>query len=75
MVTGKDKQKYYLVVEHLLYYISNVEDDPYLRLYVPKHLRSLVITQYHDRNGHLGIQNTFDSIRQKYYWQNLLKKT
>ena len=70
---GKDKQKHYLVVENLLYYISNVEDDPYLRLYVPKHLRSLVITQYHDRNGHMGVQKTFDSIRQKYYWPNLFK--
>ena len=28
---GKDKQKHCFVVEHLLYYFSNVEDDPYLR--------------------------------------------
>ena len=70
---GKDKQKHYLVVENLLYYISNVEDDPYLRLYVPKHLRSLVTTQYHDKNGHMGVQKIFDSIRQKYYWPNLFK--
>ena len=71
---GKDKQKHYLVVENLLYYISNVEDDPYLRLYVPKQLRSVVIEQYHDMNGHMGVQKTFDSIRRKYYWPNLFKE-
>ena len=32
---GKDKQRHYLVVENLVYYISNIDDDPYLRLYVP----------------------------------------
>ena len=71
---GKDKQRHYLVVENLVYYISNIDDDPYLRLYVPKHLRGLVVKQYHDMNGHMGVQKTFDSIRQKYYWPNLFKE-
>ena len=30
--------------------------------------------QYHDMNGHMGVQKTFDSIRQKYYWPNLFKE-
>ena len=34
---GKDNQRHYLVVENLVYYISNIDDDPYLRLCVPKH--------------------------------------
>ena len=63
-----------MVVENLVYYISNIDDDPYLRLYVPKHLRGLVVKQYHDMNGHMGVQKTFDSIRQKYYWPNLFKE-
>ena len=71
---NKDVQKHYLLVDNLVYYISNVNDDPCLRLYVPKHLRSSVILQYHDQNGHMGIQKTFDSIRQKYYWPNLFKE-
>ena len=70
---NKDVQKHYLLVDNLVYYISNVNDDPCLRLYVPKHLRSSVIFQYHDQNGHKGIQKTFDSIHQKYYWPNLFK--
>ena len=71
---GKDKLRHYLVVENLVYYISNIDDDLYLRFYVPKHLRGLVVKQYHDMNGHMGVQNTFDSIRQKYYWPNLFKE-
>lgn len=71
---GKEKQKHYIVVDNLVYYISNVDDDPYLRLYVPKHWKSLVIKQYHDMNGHMGVQKSFDSIRQKYFWPNLFKE-
>ena len=58
----------------ITYFISNVNDDPCLSLYVPKHLRSSVILQYYGQNGHMGIQKTFDSIRQKYYWPNLFKE-
>ena len=71
---SQDVQKHYLLVDGLVYYLSNVNDDPCLRLFIPKHLRSFVLTQYHDENGHMGIQKTFDSIRQKYYWPNLFKK-
>ena len=71
---NKNVQRHYILVDNLVYYISNVNDDPCLRLYVPKHLRSSVILQYHDQNRHMGIQKTFDSIRQKYYWPNLFKE-
>ena len=71
---SKDVQKHYLLVDDLVYYLSNVDDDPCLRLFIPKHLRILVVKQYHDQNGHMGVQKTFDSIRQKYYWPNLFKE-
>ena len=71
---SKDVQKHYLLIDDLVYYLSNVNDDPCLRLFIPKHLRNFVVTQYHDQNGHMGVQITFDSIRQKYYWPNLFKE-
>ncbi|MCG7879415.1 MAG: RNase H-like domain-containing protein, partial [Candidatus Thiodiazotropha endolucinida] len=71
---SKDVQKHYLLVDGLVYYLSNANDDPNLRLFIPKHLRSLVVTQYHDNNGHMGVQKTFNSIRQKYFWPNLFKE-
>ena len=71
---SKDLQRHYLLIDGLVYYISNVNDDPCLRLFIPKHLRNFVVQQYHDQNGHMGVQKTFDSIRQKYYWPNLFKE-
>ena len=71
---SKDIQKHYLLVDDLVYYLSNVNDYPCLRLFIPKHLRIFVVKQYHDQNGHMGVQKTFDSIRQKYYWPNLFKE-
>ena len=71
---SKDVQKHYLVIDDLVYYLSNANDDPCLRLFIPKQLKSFVLTQYHDQNGHMGVQKTFNSIRQKYYWPNLFKE-
>ena len=71
---SKDIQKHYLLVDDLVYYLSNVNDDPCLRLFILKHLRIFVVKQYHDQNGHMAVQKTFDSICQKYYWPNLFKE-
>ena len=70
---SKDVQKH-LLVDGLVFFISNVDDDPRLRLFTPKHIWSFVVTLYHDQNGHMGVQKTFDSIRAKYYWPNLFKE-
>ena len=71
---SKDVQKHYLLVDVLVYYLSNVNDDPCLRSFIPKHLRNFVVTQYHDQNGHMCVQKTFDSICQIYYWPNLFRE-
>ena len=60
--------------EGVLYYLSNPDDDPTLRLYVPSHLRTLLIKQYHDENGHFGVDKTYQSLRRKYYWPNMFKE-
>ena len=57
----------FVILDEILYYISNANDTPALRTYIPNHLRKLVIKQYHDENGHMGIDKTYDSIRIKYY--------
>ena len=67
-------EKRHIVIDDILYYISNVDDDPSLRLYIPENLKRSVITQYHDQNGHMGIDKTFETIKQKYYWPNLYKE-
>ena len=70
---SKDVQKHYLLVDDLVYYLSTVNDDPCLRLFISKHIRNFVVKQYHDQNGHMSVQKTFDSICQKYYCQMCFK--
>ena len=36
-------------------------------------MKKFVLTQFHDENGHMGVQKTFDSIRQKFFWSHLYK--
>ena len=70
---SKTTQKNYIVIDNILYYITDPDNEPVLRLYVPEHLRERVVRQYHNDNGHMGIDKTFDAIRQKYFWPNLYK--
>ena len=71
---SKSIQSKYLIMDDILYYLSNPDVDPVVRLYVPDHLRFKVVTQYHDENGHMGIDKTFDAIRTKYFWPNMYKQ-
>ena len=68
---SKEVQRRYLVVDNVVYYLTDPDGDTVSRLYVPKHLRALVVRQYYDDNGRMGVQKTFDCIRQKYFWPNL----
>ena len=71
-----DKQltKKMTVIENIVYYISDVDDNPHLRVYIPKHLEEKVLNQYHEDNGHMGVQKVFKTIKEKYYFPNLFKK-
>ena len=71
---SKAIKRRYLVDNDILYYLSDPDDNPTLRLFVPKHLRQMVVSQYHDDNGHMGVQKTYDAIRQKYFWPNLFQE-
>lgn len=52
----------------VLYFISTPDDNPIMRLFIPDHLKEHVILQYHDDNGHVGVDKTYDTIGSKYYW-------
>ncbi|OOZ03087.1 hypothetical protein BOW22_11585, partial [Solemya velum gill symbiont] len=68
------KQNKYIIMEGVLYYISNPDEDPIIRLYVPEHLRDKVLKQHHDDLGHMGQDKLFYSIREKYFWPDLYKQ-
>ncbi|CAC5360228.1 unnamed protein product [Mytilus coruscus] len=65
--------KKYPLIEEILNYISNSDDDPKPRLYIPDHIKNAVMDSYHDLNGHMGIIKVFNSIKQKQFWPNLYK--
>ena len=71
---SKAIKRRYLIENDIVYFLSDPDDNPTLRLYIPVQLRQLVVKQYHDDNGHMGVQKTYDAIRQKYYWPNLFKE-
>ena len=64
----------HVVFDDTLYYISDVNDNSTLRTYIPYHIKMVVIKQYHDDNGHMGIDKTFDALRLKYFWPNMYKE-
>lgn len=70
----KDICRKYMVVDNVLYFLSDPDGDVKLRLYVPSHLRAMLIRQYHDDNGHMGVQKCYDSLRIKYFWPNQFKE-
>ena len=47
--------------------------DAVIWLYIPDHLRKEVIEQYHEHNGHMGIEKTHDAIKTKYNWPDMYR--
>ena len=50
-----------------------VHSDPVIQLYIPEHPRKEVIEQYHDNNGHTGMDKTHDAIKTKHYCPDVYK--
>ena len=63
----KLEQNQYIVMDKIVYYLSQPDDEPLILVYVPSHLKKTVLVQYHDDNGHLGVKMTFHGIKQKYF--------
>ena len=61
----------HVVKDNVLYFVSQPEDNPRLRLYVPEQLKSKVLKHYHERLGHAGNNRMFKTISDKYYWKSL----
>ena len=64
----------FVILDGILYYISNANDNLVIRTYIPWQSKDIVIKQYHDNNGHMGIDKVYDSIGLKYYWPNMYKE-
>ena len=81
MTLGQEKDKTlkklngdfkYTRIQGVLYYIAE-EPVPGLKLVIPKHLKKLVLEACHDNTGHMGIDKTYDRIRQNYLWKGIYR--
>jgi len=71
----KKEQEHYLIVDEILYYLSSADyEDPKLRLYIPEALELMVTKQYHDFLGHMALDKSYETMRHKYYFQNMYKE-
>ena len=70
----KTEDNKHMSIDNLVYYLSNADNEPTLRIYVPKRLKSLVIKQYHDLLGHMSTDKCYDTMRLKYYFPNMYKE-
>ena len=41
------------------------------QLVVPRELRELLLQQYHEKYCHIGPDKMYNTIRNKYFWQNM----
>ena len=69
----KMEQKKFILMDEIVYYLSQLDDEPLIRLYVPSQLRKSVLVQYHNDNSHMGVEKTFHAIKHKHFWSCLLK--
>lgn len=65
----------FLILDDILYYISEDDnlDEVYLPLCMTEHICDLVMQQYHDLLGHMGINKCYSSAKSKYYWKNMYR--
>ena len=70
---SKSLEKSLIVIDNVLYFVSDVNGSPRLRLYLPDHLTNVMIKGYHDF-GHLGLDKTYDNLKVRYYFPNMYKR-
>ena len=61
----------YVIYEDILYYLSGADDEPRMRMFVQKALRTEILEQCHEKMGHMGIDKTHELIGRRYYWPKL----
>ena len=66
-------QQRHIVLESVLYFISDPDYNPILRLYIPLNLRVPVKREFHEELGHAGIDRAYATAKLRYYWPNMFK--
>ena len=70
----KTEQERHIIIDDLVYFLSNADSDPVLRLYIPQTIKPFVIKQFHDYLGHMSLDKTYDTMKLKYYFPNMYRE-
>ncbi len=63
--------KDFVLDDDVLYHVARPvrrDQAPRLQLALPDPLVPMVLGMYHDEQGHMGVDKTYDKIRSRYYW-------
>lgn len=66
-------QQRHIILDNILYYISDPDCNPILRLFIPANLRKQVKQEFHEAMGHAGIDRAYATAKLRYYWPNMFK--
>ena len=60
--------------DNILYKTQDLESKKYYAIYLLEKFQKSIIEEYHSSpfSGHFGIKNTYDKIRKKYFWPEML---
>ena len=48
---------------------------PKIQILVPVHMRTEVLTDYHDHAGHVGMKRTYSQLKHRFYWHGMKRDT
>ena len=64
----------FVIMDDRVYHVSaplRLDPEPHLQVVIPSCLTPTILKMYHDELGHLGIDETYDKIRSRYFWSNM----
>lgn len=61
------EQMEYIIIDGVVYYISQFDEKPEVKLYILSHIRIRVLVKYHNGNDHLAVKKRFPSLK-KCFW-------
>ena len=67
---SKSLEKSLIVIDNVLYFVSDVNGSPRLRLYLPDHITNVMIKGYHDF-GHMGFDKMYDNLKVHFFFPNM----
>jgi len=74
---NKCKQnKDFVLLDDILYHVSDPvkrDQTARLQLVIPASLQGATLIHVHDKDGHLGVDKTYDKLRTRYFWYNMYK--